>query len=125
MTTYNKTLKLRHQEKKIQFSCSVMSNSATAWTAAHHASPSITSLSIPELAPTHVHRVGDAILSSHPVTPFSSCLQSFPASGYFPMSQLFASGGQSIRVSASALVLPNEYSMLIFFKIDWFDFLTV
>ena len=40
------------------------------------------------------------------VVPFSSCLQSFPASGSFQMSQLFASGGQSIRVSASASVLP-------------------
>ena len=40
------------------------------------------------------------------VVPFSSCLQSFPASGSFPMSQLFASDGQSIRVSASASVLP-------------------
>ena len=57
---------------------------------------------LPELAPTHVHRVGDAILPSHPVTPFSSCLQSFPASGYFPMSRLFASDGQSIGASASA-----------------------
>ena len=44
------------------------------------------------------------ILSS--ATPFSSCLQSFPASGSFPMSQLFASGGQSIGVSVSASVLP-------------------
>ena len=40
------------------------------------------------------------------VIPFSSCLQSFPASGSFPVSQLFASGGQSIGVSASASVLP-------------------
>ena len=39
-------------------------------------------------------------------TPFSFCLQSFPPSGSFPMSRLFASGGQSIRVSASASVLP-------------------
>ena len=37
---------------------------------------------------------------------FSSCLQSFPASGSFPVSQLFASGGQSIEASASASVLP-------------------
>ena len=44
------------------------------------------------------------ILSS--VVPFSSCLQSFPASGSFPMSQLFASAGQSIGVSASTSVLP-------------------
>ena len=40
------------------------------------------------------------------VVPFSSCLRSFPASGSFPMSQLFASGGQSITISASASVLP-------------------
>ena len=43
---------------------------------------------------------------SSSVIPFSSCLQSFPASGFFPMSQFFASGGQSIGVSASASVLP-------------------
>ena len=39
----------------------------------------------------------------HPVVPFSSCLQSFPSSGSFPMSWLFPSGGQSIRASASVL----------------------
>ena len=43
---------------------------------------------------------------SSPVVPFSSCLQSFPASESFPVSQLFASGGQSIGVSASTSVLP-------------------
>ena len=43
---------------------------------------------------------------SSSVVPFSSCPQSFPASGSFPMSQLFASGGQNIRVSASTSVLP-------------------
>ena len=43
---------------------------------------------------------------SSSVAPFSSCPQSFLASGYFPMSQLFVSGGQSIGVSASASVLP-------------------
>ena len=44
--------------------------------------------------------------NSSSVVPFSSCLQSFPASGSFPMSQLFTSGGQSIGVSASTSVLP-------------------
>ena len=52
-----------------------------------------------------------AISSS--VVPFSSHLQSFPASGSFPMSQLFASGGQSIGVSASTSVLPM-YTLLYF-----------
>ena len=47
-----------------------------------------------------------AISSS--VVPFSSCPQSLPASEFFPMSQLFAWGGQSIRVSASASVLPKN-----------------
>ena len=60
---------------------------------------------LPEFVQTHVHQVGDAIQPSHPVVPFS-CLQSFPASGSFSVSQFFASGGQSIGVSASAAVLP-------------------
>ena len=59
-----------------------------------------------EFTQTHVHRVGDAIQPSHPVIPFSSYPQSLPASGSFPMSQLFTSGGQSVGVSASASVLP-------------------
>ena len=45
---------------------------------------------------------------SSSVIPFSSCPQSFPASGYFPMSQLFTSGGQSTGVSALASVLPKN-----------------
>ena len=44
--------------------------------------------------------------TSSSVVPFSSCPQSFPASGSFPMSQFFTSGGQSIGVSTSASVLP-------------------
>ena len=59
-----------------------------------------------ELAQTHVHWVRDAIQPSHPVIPFSSCHHSLPASGAFQMSQLFASGGQSIEASASTSVLP-------------------
>ena len=59
-----------------------------------------------EFAQTHVHQVGDAIQPSHPVVPFSSCLQSFPASESFPMSWLFISCGQSIGASASVSVLP-------------------
>ena len=62
-----------------------------------------------------------AISSS--LIPFSSCLQSFPASGSFLMSQFFVSGGQSI--GASALSPSNEYSGLIFFRMDWLDLLAV
>ena len=50
---------------------------------------------------------------SSSVIPFSSYLQSCPASGAFPMSQFFASGGQSIRASASTSVLPMNFQ-------DWF-----
>ena len=51
---------------------------------------------------------------SSSVIPFSSCLQSFPASGAFPMSQFFSLGGQSIEASASASVLPMNIQ-------DWFS----
>ena len=59
-----------------------------------------------EFAETHVHWISDAIQSPHPPSFFSLCLQPFSASGSFPMSQLFISGGQSIGASASASVLP-------------------
>ena len=66
-----------------------------------------------QFAQTHVHWVGDAIQTS--VVPFSSHLQSLPASGSFPMSWFFASGGQNIgvSVSASASALPMNIQ-------DWF-----
>ena len=59
-----------------------------------------------------LRRWSHPIISSS-VIPFSSCLQSFPASGSFQMSQFFASGSQSIGVSASASVLPMNIQ-------DWF-----
>ena len=59
------------------------------------------------------------------VAPFSSCLVYFPTSGSFPMSQLFASSGQTIGASVSASVLPTNYSGLISFRIDWFNLLAV
>ena len=63
---------------------------------------------------------------SSSVVPFSSHLQSFPASGSFKMSQLFASGGQSIGVSASTSVLPvNIQDWFPLGLIDWFDLLAV
>ena len=59
---------------------------------------------LPELTQAHVHRCHPTISSS--VAPSSSCLQSFPTSGSFPMSQFFTSSGQSIGASVSASVLP-------------------
>ena len=62
---------------------------------------------------------------SSSVVPFSSCLQSFPASGSFPMSRLFASSAQGIGVSASNISPSNEYSGLTSFRMDWLDHLAV
>ena len=61
-----------------------------------------------------------AILSSA----FSSCLQSLPASGSLQMSQLFASGGQSIGFSFN-ISPSNEYSGLISFRMDWLDLFAI
>ena len=94
---------------------------ATPWTAARQASLSITnSQSLLKLM-SIASGMHPTISSS--VVPFSSRLQSFPASGSFPVSWFFTSGGQSIGVSASASVLPKEYSGLISFRMDWFDLL--
>ena len=77
-----------------------------------------TRLPCPTPPPPHTHPIPRACPNACPSTqwchptilssviPFSSCLQSFPASGSFPMHQFFTSGGQSIGVSASALVHP-------------------
>ena len=62
---------------------------------------------LPEFTQTHVHRVGDAIQASHSLSsPSPLALNLSQPSGSFQMSQLFASGGQSIGVSASTSVLP-------------------
>jgi len=66
-----------------------------------------------ESTQTHVHWVGDPIQPSPSVILLSSRPQSFPASGSFQMSELFASGGQKIILSASTSVLPMNTQ-------DWF-----
>ena len=89
----------------VQFSCSVMSNSLWPHESQHARppcplpAPGVYSNSCPS------SRWWYPTISSS-VIPFSSCPQSLPESGSFTMNQLFASGGQSIEVSASASVLP-------------------
>ena len=91
----------------VQFSCSVVSDSLRPHGLQHARLP------CPSQTP---EGCSDSRLSSqwcHPtisssVIPFSSCLQSFLASGSFPVSRLFASGGQSIGASASASILPKS-----------------
>ena len=85
--------------------------SLTAWTAALQASLSITN-SQSFLKLKSIESLMHPTISSS-VIPFSSCLQSFPASGSFQMSRFFTSGGQSTGVSASASVLPMNIQ-------DWF-----
>ena len=77
---------------------------AIPWTAAHQTFPSLTLPSVCLNSCPLMRGCCSAI--SFPTAPFSFCLQSFSASGSFPINQLFASGGQSIRASALAPVLP-------------------
>ena len=93
-------------------SCSVMSDSLWPHGLQH--------VRLPRLTPSNAAWSHSCLLSQwfHPtisssVVPFTTCLQSFPASGSFPMGQHFASGGQSIGVSASASFLPMNIQ-------DWF-----
>ena len=83
----------------------------TPWTAAHQASLSITN-SQRWLKLVSIELVMPSTIWSS-VVPFTSCLQSFPASGSFPMSHFFASGDQRIGVSVSASILPMNIQ-------DWF-----
>ena len=99
-------------EKSVQFSCSVVSDLLR-----HHGlqhtrlpcpslTPRVYSNSCP-LSPWYHPTISSSVIS------FSSCLQSVPASGFFQMSQFFASGGQSVGVSSSTSVLPMNIQ-------DWF-----
>ena len=94
------------QFRSVQFSCSVASDSLWPHELQHARlpSPSPTPGACSNSCPLSwwCHPT----ISSSVIIPFSSCLQSFPASGSFPMSQFFPSRGQSIGVSASASVLP-------------------
>ena len=108
----------------VQFSRSVMSNSLWPHGLQHNrppcpsSNPGVYSNSCPLSWWCH-----PTISSS--VIPFSSCLQSFPASGSFQMSQLFASGGQSIKSFSFSTSPSKEYSGLISFRMDWLDLLAV
>ena len=108
-TQHKKINKKQNSIQSVQFSSVAQScptlcdpmNCSTLGLPVHHR--------ILEFTQTPVHRVSDAIPAiSSSVIPFSSCPQSLPASKSFPMSQLFAWGGQSTGVSALASVLPKN-----------------
>ena len=89
----------------VQFSCSVMSDSLRPHESQHARPPCPSSTPGVHSNSCALSRWCHPAISSS-VVPFSSCPQSLPASGSFPMSQLFIWGGQSIGVSASPSVLP-------------------
>ena len=108
----------------VHFSHSVVSNSLRPHESQHarppcpSPTPGVHSDSRPSSLWCH-----PAISSS--VIPFSSCPQSLPASGSFPVSQLFAWSGQSTWVSALASLLAKKHPELISFRMDWLDLLAV
>ena len=108
---FNNFTTLEKLLSSVQFSHSVMSDSfrpmnrSTPGLPVHHQLPVYPN-------PCPLSQWCHPTISSS-VIPFSSCPQSFPASGSFPMSQLFASDGQSVGVSATASVLPMNTQ-------DWF-----
>ena len=89
----------------VQFSCSVMASSLWPHESQHARPPCPSPTPGVHPNPCPLSQWCRPTISSS-VVPFSSCPQSFPASGSFPMSQLFTSGVQSIGVSASTSVLP-------------------
>ena len=107
----SKKAKWSSKFSSVQFSRSVVSDSETPWP--QHTRPPCPSPT-PRVHPTPrpPSRWCHPTISSS-IVPFSSCPQSFPASGAFQMSQLFTSGGQSIGVSPSTSVLPMNTQ-------DWF-----
>ena len=108
----------------VQFSCSVVSDSMQPRGLQHarppcpSPTPGVYSNSCP------LSRWCHPIISSSIVL-ISSCLQSFPASGSFQMSQFFTSGGQSIGVFSFSISPSNEYSGLISLRDDWLGLLAV
>ena len=109
---FDRTLHNRHTSCWVRFSCSVVSDSLRPHELQHTRPPcpSPTPRVYPNSCP--LSQWCHPTISSS-VIPFSSCLQSFPTSGSFQMSQTFTSGGQNTGVSASTSVLPMNTQ-------DWF-----
>ena len=98
---------LPHHSVSVQFS-SVAQSCPTLWDPMNRSTPGLpVHHQLPEFTQTHVRRVGDAIQPSHPLpSPSPPAPNPSQQQGLFPVSQLFAWGGQSTGVSASASVLP-------------------
>ena len=107
----------------VQISHSVMSNCLQCHEPQHIRPPWLSPTPAVHPNPCPLSRWCHPTISSS-VIPFSSCPRSFPASGSFPMSQLFAWGGQSISFSFN-ISPSSEHPGLISFRMDWLDLLTV
>ena len=119
--TFNLEKYSLNEFSSVQFSCSVMSDSLRPYGLQHtrppcpSPTPGVSSNSCPLSQWCHP-------TISFSVVPFSSCPRSFPASGSFPISHIFASGGQIIGISASTLVLPmntQDWSPLGWSPCSW------
>ena len=108
------------KQNSVQSNCSVMSDSLWPHEPQHARPPcpSPTPGVYPDSCP--LSRWCHPTISSS-VVPFSSCPQSLPALGSFQMSQLFASGGQSIGVFSVRISPSSERSALFCFRMDWLD----
>ena len=95
------------KKKLMYISCSIMSDSLWPHEPQHARPPCPSPIPRVHPNPCPLSQWCHPTISSS-VLPFSSCPQSFPATGSFQMSQLFASGGQSVGVSASTSVLPMK-----------------
>ena len=113
-----------YHTNSVKFSCSVVSNSLRPHGMQHTRVPcpsptsGVCSNSCPSSQWCHL------IISSS-VIPFSSSFRSFPASGSFPLSQFFTSGGQSIGSFSFSISPSSEHSGQISFRMNWLDLLAV
>ena len=108
----------------VQFSCSVVSDSLGPHEPQHARPPCPSPTPGVHPNPCPLSRWCHPTISPS-VVPFSFCPQSFPALGSFQMSQLFASGGQSIGSFSFNIGPSNEHPGLISFRMDWLDLLAV
>ena len=108
----------------VQFS-SVTQSCLTLCNHMNHSMPGLPVHQLPEFTQTHVHWVGDAIQASHPLLSLSTPAPNPSQHQGFPMSQLFAWGGQSTGVSALAIIPSKEHPGLISFKMGWLDLLAL
>ena len=110
------------QNHSAQFSCSVVSDSLRPPESQHARPPC--PLPSPGVHSDSRHRVGNAIQPSHPLSsPYPPALNLSQHQGFFLMSQFFASGGQSIGGSASALVLPMNIQDL--YPLAWSSWISL